>query len=55
MIKSGGIMMSDNQIIEAYKKREMTIRELSVKAGRSYESTRKLIVEAGYSNSKLRK
>lgn len=47
--------MSDNQIIEAYKRREMTIRELSAKAGRSYESTRKFIVEAGYSNGKLRK
>lgn len=55
MEKLGGTKMNDNQIIETYKRREMTIRELSVKAGRSYESTRKLIVEAGYSNGKLRR
>jgi len=42
--------MTDQEIIETYALRKMTIRQLARKIGRSYEYVRKILVKAGYHN-----
>lgn len=44
--------MTNKQIIETYKNRLMTIREIARKTDRSYESVRRVLVEVGYHNGK---
>jgi hypothetical protein len=44
--------MSDQQIIEKYAAREMTIRELAAASGRGYEDVRRVLTNAGYHNTK---
>lgn len=44
--------MTDKQIIQTYAERKMTIREMAVASGRSYESVRKVLTNAGYHFSK---
>ena len=47
-----GISPIEKQLaIEAYKKRERTIRQLAEDNDISYSSMRKIIVNAGYSNT----
>ena len=40
--------MSDKQIIEIYAARKMTIREMAKGSGRSYDSVRRVLIDAGY-------
>ncbi len=44
--------MTDKQIIETYAARKMTIRDMAKASGRSYDSVRKVLTEAGYHFSK---
>ena len=44
--------MSDQQIIDTYAARKMTIREMAKASGRSYEDVRRVLTNAGYHFSK---
>lgn len=44
--------MTDQKIIEIYAARKMTIRELAVASGKSYNYVRLVLVKAGYHNGK---
>lgn len=44
--------MSDQQIIDIYAARKMTIREIAKVSGRSIEAVRKVLTKAGYHFSK---
>lgn len=41
-------MMTDKQIVDTYAARQMTIREMAKSSGRSYDSVRKVLTDAGY-------
>lgn len=40
--------MNDQQIIDVYAARKMTIREIAKASGRSYADVRKVLTVAGY-------
>lgn len=44
--------MNDQQIIDVYAARKMTIREIAKASGRSYADVRKVLTFAGYHFSK---
>ena len=44
--------MTNQQIIDTYAARKMTIREMAKASGRSYEDVRRVLTNAGYHFSK---
>lgn len=44
--------MIDQQIINTYAAREMTIREIAAAFGRSYQNIRNVLTRVGYHNTK---
>lgn len=46
-------MMSEQQIIDLYAGRKMTIREIAHAAGKTYRKVRWILVKAGYHYGKI--